>query len=97
MLAEIKSIEDVVEFFTQLLDEGLNYHPDDNFRDYINIETGKPSYTAQEALIRNNLNDQCFSVCEVAVADIYNISMEIYLKETGLNKYFLLPSQVYHE
>jgi hypothetical protein len=28
MIAEIKSMEDVAEFVSQLVDEGLNYHPD---------------------------------------------------------------------
>ncbi len=57
MLAEIKTTEDVAEFVTELLGEGLNYHPDENFENYVNMETGEASYTAQEALLRNQLNE----------------------------------------
>ncbi|MES2275437.1 MAG: hypothetical protein V4592_05415 [Bacteroidota bacterium] len=94
MITEIKSLDDVTEFVVQLVEEGLNYHPDDDFENYVNIETGEPSYTAAEASLRNRLNTQCFEVCESAGADIYDISMEIYLKETGLDKFIPLPSQV---
>ena len=94
---EIKSIADVTKFVTELLGEGLNYHPDENFENYVNMETGEPSYTAQEAMLRNRLNDQCFEVCEAAGADIYDISMEIFLKETGLDKHIPLPSQALPE
>jgi hypothetical protein len=97
MITEIRSPEDVTEFVKLLVAEGLNYHPDDDFENYINIETGEPSYTSGEALLRNRLNAQCFEVCESAGADIYDISMEIFLKETGLDKFIPLPSQVLPE
>jgi hypothetical protein len=97
MIAEIKSIEDVAEFVSQLVDEGLNYHPDDDFENYVNMETGDPSYTLEQASERNRLNMQCFEVCDAAGADIYNISMEIFLKKTGLDKYIPLPSTVVAE
>ncbi|WP_426672032.1 hypothetical protein ACPPVU_12435 [Mucilaginibacter sp. McL0603] len=94
MLTEVRSLEDVTEFVVQLVAEGLNYHPDDDFENYINIETGEQTYTHDEAFLRNRLNAQCFEVCELAGADIYDISMEIFLKETGLDKFIPLPSQV---
>lgn len=94
MKTEIKSLENVTEFVVELVAEGLNYHPDDDFENYINTETGEPTYTPDEVLLRNRLNTQCFEVCEAAGADIYNISMEVFLKETGMDKYIPLPSQV---
>jgi hypothetical protein len=94
MLTEIKSLQDVTQFVAQLMAEGLNYHPDDDFENYMNIKTGQPSYTLDEASLRNRLNTQCFEVCETADADLYDISMEIFLKETGLDNYIPLPSQV---
>lgn len=94
MITKIRSLNDVAEFVVQLVAEGLNYHPDDDFENYVNIETGEPSYTPDEALLRNRLNAQCFEVCEKAGADIYDISMEIFLKQTGLDKFIPLPSQV---
>jgi hypothetical protein len=97
MITEIRSPEDVTEFVKLLVAEGLNYHPDDDFENYVNMQTGDPSYTPAEALLRNQLNDQCFEVCEAAGADIYNISMEIFLKETGLDEFIPLPSQALPE
>jgi hypothetical protein len=97
MISEVKSIEDVAEFVSQLVDEGLNYHPDDDFENYVNIESGDASYTLAEATERNRLNTQCFEACDAAGADIYNISMEIFLKKTGLDKYIPLPSTIVPE
>lgn len=97
MITEIKSLEDVHEFILQLVGEGLNYHPDEAFENYINLETGEPSYSPDEAALRNRLNDQCFEICGTEGADIYDISMEIFLIETGLDKYIPLPSSEFKE
>lgn len=97
MITEIKTLDDVKEFVHQLMAEGLNYHPDDDFENYVNTETGEPSYSPDAAKLRNQLNDKCFEVCEVAGADIYDLSMEIFLKDTGLDQFIPLPSQVNSE
>lgn len=94
MLSEIKSIKDVCEFVAQLVEEGLNYHPDEDFENYVNIETGEPSYTPEQVCLRNRLNIQCFEVCESTCVNLYDISMEVFLQQTGLGKYIPLPSQV---
>jgi hypothetical protein len=94
MLTKIETTEDVKAFVKELVAEGLNYHPDDDFTGYINISTEEASYTADEAALRNKLNNQCFEVCERERADIYDISMEIFLIETGMDKFIPLPSQV---
>jgi len=93
MINEIKNPADVEIFVIQLVAEGLNYHPDDDFENYVNTETDEPSYTADEAKIRNNLNQQCFAVCKKFNIDIYDLTQEIFLKETGLDKFIPLPSQ----
>jgi len=77
-----------------LLNEGLNSHPDEDFRNYINMNTDEPSYTEQEAEIRNLLMGQCFEVCESTGTDIYSFMQEIHLKFTGLDKYIPLPSSL---
>jgi len=64
MIQEIKTIRDVKTFFEELLSEGLNFHPDDQFEDYINYETKEPTYTEEEAVLRNHLLEQAFDVCE---------------------------------
>jgi hypothetical protein len=94
MITEILSIPDVELFMKQLVEEGTNAHPDDDFNNYVHMETGLPAYTPEEAEIRNRLMEQCFDVCEAAGQDIYSVMQEIFLIETGLDKYIPLPSQV---
>jgi len=91
---DILTITDVEDFMRQLVCEGTNAHPDEDFNNYINIETELSAYTEEEAAIRNNLMSKCFDVCEAAGKDVYSVMQEIYLIETGLDKYIPLPSQV---
>lgn len=92
MITKIETIEDVKLFAKQILNEGVSFHPDDDFNDYENSKTNMPCYTAEEAEIRNNLMNQCFEVCNKADIDIYEIMLEETLIETGLDKYIPLPS-----
>ncbi|WP_457127354.1 hypothetical protein [Mucilaginibacter sp. HD30] len=78
----------------QLTEEGTNAHPDDDFNDYVNIDTGEPAYTHDQAELRNRLMEECFDICEAYGKDIYNVMQEVFLIETGLDKYIPLPSQV---
>jgi len=94
MITRIETLNDVKTFVRQLVREGLNYHPDDDFTQYINVETDEPTYPIEEAALRNELNSQCFKVCEILNVDIYDETQEIFLIETGLDKYIPLPSQV---
>lgn len=42
--SHIKSVEDVKAFFCHLVDERkLNFHPDDDFTDYVNYEDNTPT------------------------------------------------------
>ena len=93
MLKEIKSIGDVEAFAKQLIDEGLSFHPDDEFNDYISLKDNKRSYTAEEAESRNELMRQCFDICENEGVDIYDLMLETTLTETGMDKYIPLPSE----
>jgi len=87
MLTEINDLNDVVLFTKQLIIEGVNVHPDDDFNDYVNMETNVPTYSKEEADLRNSLMNQCFVVCESANEDIYNVMQDIFLTETGLDKF----------
>lgn len=78
MIQKINTVEHVKIFFTQLLDESLNFHPDTPFEDYINGETRLDTYTIEEAAIRNKLLEQSFYVCEAFNIDIYELCMEIF-------------------
>lgn len=90
----IKNIKDVKAFFHQLLAEGLNFHPEEDFLNYVNIDTSLPTYTIADAEARNLQMETCFEVCEREDVDIYDLSQEIFLKGTGLDKYIPLPSSL---
>jgi len=94
MIQEIKNLDDIAEFMHNLVDEGVNAHPDEDFRNYVSMETGEDTFTAEEAEFRNNLMDASFDICEKEGVDIYSFMHEIFLKDTGLDQYIPLPSQV---
>lgn len=91
MIAKIRTLDDIKTFTKQLVEEGTNVHPDEDFINYVNIETGVDTYTPNEAMMRNVLMKQSFVVCEKLGEDIYNIMQETILIETGLDKYIPLP------
>ncbi len=79
MITEILTIPDVEEFVRQLVGEGTNAHPDEDFNNYVNMETGLPAYTPAEAAERNRLTEQCFMVCEAEKRDVYDVMQEVFL------------------
>ena len=91
MFKQINTSNDVVAFAKQLINEGVNFHPDDDFKNYINLETDEPTYSNEEAELRNELMNQCFAVCEKNGVDIYDTMIEVALKETSLDKFTPLP------
>lgn len=75
-LISVTNLTDVVSFFEYLLFERrLSFHPDDDFADYINIETKEPSFTPSEVELFNRLMDEAFSVCNNAGVEIYTIGL----------------------
>lgn len=89
MLQEIKTIKDVQAFATHLIqEEMLSFHPDDDFTDYINLETKQPLYNSEEAAFRNKLMAECFDVCNKNKKEVYAVMLPILLKDLksrGLN------------
>jgi len=94
MIDTIKTVTDVQTFAKQLIAEGVSFHPDDDFKDYIFFKENKPCYTDVEAEKRNQLMQQCFEVSERDGIDVYAIMLEVSLKETGMDKYIPLPSSI---
>lgn len=88
MIQAINTIEDVRTFFQQLLEESLNFHPDEDFANYINCETSQDTYTPVEAELRNRLMDEAFEVCGQNKVCIYEFGNDMTLKYTGLDKLF---------
>ncbi len=97
MLTRIHNPKDIVAFAKLLISEGTNFHPDIDFNDCNNLETQQPTYTKAEADLRNELMNQCFTVCEQNGIDIYDTMSEVTLKKTGLDKFIPLPSEAYSE
>lgn len=82
MITKIQTTSDVEKFINCLiLEENLNFHPDEDFRNYIHLDTGLPSYSIQEAILRNKLLSDCFQICEKEGVDIYQIGHETLLKQ----------------
>ena len=93
MITKIETNEDVRAFAKQLIAEGISFHPDDDFNDYVNFKENKPTYTKEEADLRNDLMNMCFDVCEKEGVDIYDVMLEVSLIETGMDKFIPLQSQ----
>lgn len=87
----IKTVADVKTFFRHLTSEGVNFHPDNPFEDYIHIETKKPTFTKAEAAKRNKLMQQAFAVCDRQGEDIYGIAIDISNENGGLGALPLVP------
>lgn len=94
MITEIKNLGDVAAFMHCLIEEGVNAHPDTDFNDYVHMDTGAATFSPAEAALRNRLMEQSFDICESNNEDLYSFMQEIFLKETGLDKYIPLPSQI---
>jgi len=86
MIRKIKNTDDVVIFAKQLVKESVSFHCDDDFNDYVNVETKKKTYAKRQANFRNNLMNQCFEICEKNGIDIYDVRSGVLMQETGLNK-----------
>lgn len=83
--SHIKSIEDVKTFFHHLVNERkVNFHPDDDFADYIGYEDKTPTFTEEEVFLYNRLMEESFDVCEEANADVYEIGFDVLRPAIGL-------------
>ena len=73
----ISTIKDVESFFDFLLQErNVSFHPDDDFADYVSIETGEPIFNKDETSTFNRLMGEAFDVCELNGVDIYSIGCD---------------------
>lgn len=74
--SKIVNLIEVVNFFEHLLyEKKLLFHPDDDFREYVQNEDGTATISSDEAEIFNQLMDQSFSVCEEKNMEIYSIGL----------------------
>lgn len=74
--SHITSVADVKAFFHHLVDERkVNFHPDDDFADYISLDDQTPTFTDDEVILYNRLMEESFDACEVAGVDIYELGI----------------------
>lgn len=92
MITNIETANEVKEFAKQLINEGVNIHPDVDFNDYVSIKTNTATYTKEEADLRNDLMNQCFEVCEKEGIDIYDTMHDVTLTETGMDQLIAIQS-----
>ena len=73
----ITSVADVKAFFHHLVDERkVNFHPDDDFADYISLDDQTPTFTDDEVILYNRLMEESFDACEAAGVDIYELGLQ---------------------
>lgn len=48
MIENITTTEDVAVFAKQIIEEGVSFHPDDDFNDYVIFKENKPCYTRKK-------------------------------------------------
>ncbi|MEX2336303.1 MAG: hypothetical protein WD555_03430 [Fulvivirga sp.] len=85
MKFQIKNVNDVAEFAKQINNEGVSFHPDDNFNDIINFKTGEKIYSNHEADRRNQLLNQSFILCQQQGVDVYEIFNRELRNKIGLS------------
>lgn len=75
--SHVNSIEDVQVFFHYLVYERhVNFHPDEDFKNYICYEDKTPTFSPDEVDIFNRLMDESFDVCSKENTDIYQIGCD---------------------
>ena len=93
MITKVNNLSDVEAFAKDLVAEGTNFHPDDDFTQIVSCTDKKPAYSEEEAKLRNELMGECHRVCQEKGVDVYEYLLEIYLRETKLDKFIPRPSQ----
>ena len=75
----IKLPEDVGRFFFWLVfDCKVNFHPDDDFENYVCEKTGERTFTDEQCRRLNAVMEECFRVCEQYRRDIYEIGIRTF-------------------
>ena len=80
--SQINTIDQVKQFFDYLTTvRRVNFNPDDDFADYIDLSTHEPTFDAEEVAILNILMEQSFEVCEANQTDIYELAEQVICKK----------------
>lgn len=73
----VRTVDDVKAFFHYLVFEcKVNFHPDNDFAEYISLEDKSSTFSTDEVKLYNRLMEESFAVCENAKEDIYEIGLK---------------------
>jgi hypothetical protein len=74
----MNNIEDVKKFLKDCIYKlGMGFHPDTDFNDYIEVNTDKVVFPAEQAERLNVKMEQAFKICEQEGEEIYKLGLEI--------------------
>ena len=72
--SHITTVEEVKSFFHHIVyDLGINFHPDDDFKNYVCNKTGERTMDDEQADVYNRLMDESFEVCGEEVYEIGSV------------------------
>lgn len=80
----INTKEDIKDWFTDLVDAGFIFHPDELAENYEDNE-GNPSFTPEECVLYDALMEKAFEVADEEVYDIMLDIVEPGWREDGIN------------
>ena len=76
--SHITTVEEVKDFFNHIVyDLDINFHPDDDFKNYVSYETGSRTMDDKQAELYNRLMDESFEVCG---DEVYEIGSDLLFK-----------------
>lgn len=80
----IRDKDDVKHFISDLIYKyGINFHPDTDFTEYINLETKQPTFTHEQALELNDILSKAHIICYHQNCDLYQMSQNIFNESKG--------------
>ncbi|MBR1447364.1 MAG: hypothetical protein IJ588_01285 [Prevotella sp.] len=76
--SHITTVEEVRNFFHHIVyDLDINFHPDDDFKDYACYKAGQRTMNDEQAELYNRLMDEAFNVCG---DEVYEIGSDLLFK-----------------
>ena len=78
LASHITTVEEVRDIFHHIVYYlGINFHPDDDFKNYVSYTTGERTMDDGQAELYNRLMDEAFDVCG---DEVYEISSDLLFK-----------------
>ncbi len=81
MIQEIKTLKDVEKFIEQIAGEINDFHPLDDFHDYVYPDSHMRRYSDEEASNRNILLEWCFDICTQHTDDLFTYLLNLFQLE----------------